>query len=361
MIALLGVLFDERQADSINKQQINLDALFIVARRHKMLALTAAALEKIGIMNADFQRASAKAKGIDLMFDAEYKRISRALKEEGIAHLPLKGLVIKRLYPAIGLREMSDMDIYFDSAYCLRVREIMESSGYQCKIFSKSNEDVYRKPPLYIVEMHRELFSDDSPAPQLAPYFNKLQILNRPRAELSLEETYIYLISHLYMHYLTSGTGIRSLLDIYVFLKHYRERLDFSCIEHELRLLDMDGFEQKTRELALKFLSLALLSREEIDELNYYIDSGVYGTKNLYYKNRIAESVKGRRFGGKLHYIHGRFTVTPKMIRDDPFYSRHPGLAPLMSVTRPIKALVTKPKKIKYELKVLIKSKSKNK
>ena len=41
------------------------------------------------------------------------------------------------------------------------------------------------------------------------------------------EDFYIYLIWHLYNHYTLSGTGLRAVLDVYVFNRKFREKLDF--------------------------------------------------------------------------------------------------------------------------------------
>ena len=49
-----------------------------------------------------------------LLFDAERKGILDFMEQRGIWYLPLKGVVLKDYYPAVGMRQMSDNDILYD-------------------------------------------------------------------------------------------------------------------------------------------------------------------------------------------------------------------------------------------------------
>ena len=112
-------------------------------------------LNKRGIRDNKFRTALAEAQRRALLLDAEYKKISSALEAQCICHLPLKGIVIKDLYPSVGLREMSDIDIWFDPSHAEDVKSIMSGLGYNAKYFGVSKHDVYLKPPMFCVEMHR--------------------------------------------------------------------------------------------------------------------------------------------------------------------------------------------------------------
>ena len=50
----------------------------------------------------------------------------------------------------------------------------------------------------------------------------------------SPEDFYIYLIAHEYRHFSHSGTGLRSLLDVYLFWKKHGEQLDGEYIERRV-------------------------------------------------------------------------------------------------------------------------------
>ena len=63
-------------------------------------------------------------------------------------------------YPSFAAREMCDYDILFDSKRAIDVKSIMESLGFQVKAFGEFKEDVYHKPPVSNIEMHRMLFGE---------------------------------------------------------------------------------------------------------------------------------------------------------------------------------------------------------
>lgn len=64
---------------------------------------------------------------------------------------------------------MCDYDILFDSKRAIDVKSIMESLGFQVKAFGEFKEDVYHKPPVSNIEMHRMLFGEkhDTKLPSL--------------------------------------------------------------------------------------------------------------------------------------------------------------------------------------------------
>ena len=99
------------------------------------------------------------------------------------------------------------------------------------------------------------------------------------------EDFYIYIITHAYKHYNGSGTGLRSLLDIYMFLKQKESKLDWDYIVTQLEELQIKDFEEESREFCKKLFSQKpyQLTNNELEIFKYYLHSGTYGTM----KNRI--------------------------------------------------------------------------
>jgi hypothetical protein len=50
---------------------------------------------------------------------------------------------------------------------------------------------------------------------------------------LEPEDFYIYQMGHLYKHYSKGGSGIRSVLDTYIYLKRYEDILDRGYLDKE--------------------------------------------------------------------------------------------------------------------------------
>ena len=202
--------------------------------------------------------------------------------------MPLKGSLLKDLYPKLGMRQMSDNDILCDSGRMKDIYDILTENGFRCVHFGKDNDDAYFKDPVYNFEMHRSLFREEHIG-VLYDYFKdvKERLIKDDGNDFGYhfrnEDFYLYMIAHEYKHYTFVGTGVRSLVDTYVFLRKFSSSLDWEYINAELAKLGVADFERSNRELALKVFSMKQLTKEDRKELEYYAMSGTYGKK----ENRV--------------------------------------------------------------------------
>ena len=90
-----------------------------------LTAVAAYALETAGIRDAALERVRTKAIRKMAIMDAEQAKVLAQLEDAGIWYMPLKGAVLKDLYPAYGIRQMGDRDILIDPDRAEDVREIM--------------------------------------------------------------------------------------------------------------------------------------------------------------------------------------------------------------------------------------------
>lgn len=273
----------------------DLKQLLIMARKHSVASMVCMALEKTAIFaNADEatkkQWIDAKNKAIrkNMLLDAERKIISHELETQGIWYMPLKGSILKDWYPKPGMREMADNDILFDASKRKEVKAIFQGRGYTVKGYNKSNHDEYEKPPIYNFEMHVELYH------KIYDTFNEKysDVKQRliPDAEVPYrfhftpEDFYVFVIAHAYKHYSSSGTGIRTLADIYIMNQKLGGTMNWEYVDSELRGLGIFSYECESRELAQKLFGIAELPTEanlseaEQQMLAYYLGASTYGT-----------------------------------------------------------------------------------
>lgn len=236
----------------------------------------------------------------------------------------------------------------------------MEGLGFQVKRQGEFNDDDYYKPPVSNFEMHRYLF-DDRHDKKLVEYYRdvKERLLkdegNNYGYHFSQEDFYTFMIAHEYKHYNTGGTGLRSLLDTYVFL--HTNDLDMDYVAVEVEKLGITYFEQKNRELSLALFNGELLTEEQEKMLNYIVASGTYGTLEHGVENKVAKT-------SKLQYFTRR--VFGPLGKDDPYkeqfrkryaiFFNHPIMLPALPFYRFFKALKTNPKRIRAEANALRKS-----
>ena len=159
MIYLLSCAVNGITPDTARVQAIDLEQLYRLAKFHTVRAAVCIALEKAGVHEPHFHESYKKAIRKNIYLDTERAAIISSFEEQSIWYMPLKGSVLKDLYPENGMREMADNDMLYDAEKQQEVMEIMLSHGYTAKSVGESNHDVYMKPPVLNFELHTALFS----------------------------------------------------------------------------------------------------------------------------------------------------------------------------------------------------------
>ena len=335
--------------DAARVSGMDLARLYEAAERHQLSCISGYALEAAGLRDPAFVQAKAKAIRKNILLDAERAAVLRALDEAGIWYMPLKGSVLKELYPAVGMRQMADNDILFDASRAEDVRRIMEQQGFQTVEYDTGNHDSYSKEPVFEFEMHRALFDPVYNDSLFSYYQNIKDRLLKDEGKdcayhFSAEDFYLYMIAHEYKHYSGSGTGLRSLLDTFVYWKHFESQLDEGYIAAEAEKLGMADFEKQNRSLALHLFKNEALSESEEKMLDYILFSGTYGTEG----NRARNQIKKR---GRFGYLFIRlFHPYKEMVKSYPILKKLPFLLPFFWPIRIVSALITKPKKVFLQL-----------
>ena len=146
---------------------------------------------------------------------------------------------------------------------------------------------------------------------------------------------------------------MRSLLDIYVFLRKFEGQLDFDYVLREIENLELSEFEEKNRVLALNLFGNKELTSENLEMLKYIIHSGAYGNLENSVKNRLKKYGGGTQ--GKLKYLTAKiFPEREKIKNTYPFLSKYKALYPILVVYRLMKALLTKRREIQREIRILL-------
>ena len=326
---------------------MDLPSVHAAASRHLLGAAVSIALQSAGFRDESSQEAIGSAIRKTTFFDQAWSEISDRLEKAGIWYMPLKGAVLKDYYPRYGMREFADHDILFDADRAEDVRIIMEDLGYTTEYFATSNHDVYHKAPVLNFEMHRSLFGS-SHEEKIYNYFKDIEnrliteIGGTYRRSFTSEDFYIYMIAHEYKHYSNSGTGLRSLLDTYVYLTG--QELDKDYISTEIQKLGIADFEEQNRSLAIHLFAGQALTDEGLEMLDYIIHSGTYGTT----AHRVQNTMK-RNNWGRFRYALERFRVpvsprNPKFARFAgayPFFYKHKVLLPALPFYRLIRSIKT--------------------
>ena len=300
--------------------------------------------------------------------DAERRSFFSFCEREHIWYLLLKGSVMKELYPRDGMRQMADNDILFDASCQSKVRSYFEAEGYEVVSYAEGNHDVYQKKPIYNFELHTSLFGKGHQTKMVEYYGNVKDRLIADKEggygfHFSTEDFYVYMMSHMFKHFDGSSTGIRSLLDIYVYQKRYGDVWDRAYLDGELKKLGILEFEQETLGLARELFGGKLplepdkLPKEEMDRLLFFMGSGTYGTT----KNSIEKKLRKLQTDGKeitlwtkAWYLFRRVFPDGEWMKEYyPICRRHPLLIPFCVAYRLVFRSMKKLKKIAREVKTV--------
>lgn len=357
LIYLISCSVNQISPDAKRVDEMDLKEIYLLSENHSVGALIAFALETVIEPPKEFDQTKKKALRKLALFDIERKKIFDNFDREKIWYLPLKGSILKDYYPKYGMREMSDNDVLCDASRMANIKTIMENLGFECESYAEWITDNYVKKPL-VFEFHKSLFEAHETKVFHNYYLNiknKLLRVSEDRCEyrFSLEDFYIYLLAHEYKHYVYGGTGLRSLIDIYVFLRRWEEKMNWEYISNELSKLGMSDFEQKNRSLSQKLFSYEVLSDSEKDSVLFFINSGTYGSFEYQEDDIISMNLAGNDSkGSKRKYIIGRLFVSAEDIKSShPFVYKHRSLMPLLHIYRIGKACISKPKSIFSEYK----------
>ena len=316
MIYLAACSLHGRLPEKARLEKIDLDEVYKMAKRHSMQSIiyiiVAKCVKEYGediihtqlLLRWKQDHHATLARLVS--FDIEREQLLDFLDKNRIWYLCLKGIVLQRYYPTLGMRQMTDNDILVDRAGCKRIREYMTERGFETYSYGTHCHDTYIKGGVTF-EIHRTLAEDGGKTKDAFSYYKNVKdklLPGKRAAELQFcdEDFYIYYIFHAYKHYSIAGCGVRTLMDIYAFLSKKDDGLDREYLNAELAALGLTEYERRSRELAFALFSadateqsadILALDNELTQMLNYYLHSGTFGTKKQQIENSVSEISRG--------------------------------------------------------------------
>lgn len=290
----------------------------------------------------------------EALVEVETSLICDEFEKNNIEHMLLKGSVLKNFYPQPDMRSMCDTDILIGDKLDEAV-DLMKGLGYSFK--SRDNlHDCYNKKPFLNVELHNALF--DKELESLYSYF-KTGFERAQKAEgfssqyiLSDEDFYIFIIAHFAKHFQRTGTGIRSVADVFVFIKSHKD-MNFDYISTELEKLNLFKFSKHIEDISRKWFSLGEINEGDSVE-QYIISSGAFGDFLNLELNRFLQSnsFSGSHSRKKLsYYLKVIFPGNEYMSARYPLLKKKKFLLPLFWVYRIFYTLFKSTYSIKFRLK----------
>ncbi len=215
------------------------------------------------------------------------------LNENKIKHIIFKGFVLRDYYPDKEARTMGDIDIVIEPQSREKVHKLLLNSGYEFDEAGSKKEVFNYKKNSVLFEIHTKIIQESITSKTdfeeyFADNFKFASYVNNYTYEFNKEHHFVYLITHMAKHLKFSGFGIRMLLDIPVFINHFKNELDWEHIKKELETLGLCEFTGCVLKICNEWFDTNIpngfdveLNVVDIEAMeNYIISGGVFGYHN---------------------------------------------------------------------------------
>ncbi|MDE6149493.1 MAG: nucleotidyltransferase family protein [Ruminococcus sp.] len=251
--------------------------------------------DRIKVMDSAYSVLSFQSKRTEA-FDDIYSKFL----ENGIKPLILKGLLCRSLYGELSdHRASSDEDILIQPKdYEIAEKTLIDNGfiiedGYVArKNLSKVQEvTFFNQEKKLSIELHFNFTGGNIKLLQkINNYFDNVfddvvtfEYDGKIYYTLEYTKNYIYLFFHLCKHFITSGVGLRQIIDLMMFEKIYSRYIDWNKVENVLKDISLWGLYGDVIAIGNKYLGFEFSRGESIDPEMLIDDieqSGIFGNLN---------------------------------------------------------------------------------
>lgn len=338
---LFGLLRDEvcggKAKDNFIQALSPLEAqqLFELSRQHDLAHIAGHSLKRRGMqlpeaLQQKFTKQVNLAIYRSLQLQRMYDQLCQVLEQAQVAFIPLKGAVIRQLYPQSWMRTSSDIDILVQEADVPAAVDALVKLGYDNK--GRNTYDVSLFSPAGMhVELHFNLITDYVSKRQ-GQVLKQVWETSQPVAgkkyhrQMSDGLFYFFHMAHMAKHIHNGGCGVRPLLDTW--LLNHRMEANRQAREELLEKGGLLTFARQMENLAEVWFS-GKTPDETADMVTAYIlDNGVYGTRSRGIANKQTEQGRGKYFLSRVFVPYERLKLRY------PVLQKHKWLLPFYQVAR---------------------------
>ena len=178
------------------------------------------------------------------------KKTVLALNEAGVPSILLKGHSMAVNYPYPELRQCGDIDLYVGTENALKTHEVL--SGFSKKIDPQSDAmwgkhfsafvddieiEVHRHTSTHATRKFARIFSQAAEK-GLSQNLSQVTYDGVQIDTPSVDFNAYYIFDHLFEHFLTSGIGLRHMIDWMLFLHANKENIDHQALKDLITSMD---------------------------------------------------------------------------------------------------------------------------
>lgn len=185
-------------------------------------------------------------------------------EKNNISYCVLKGETLSLLYPDKSCRISGDTDILIDKAAISQVSDILANKGFELEeLFPTSHHLVGKHPVGGVMECHFELYDKHVSEPLFKGYTEITEDYIENSTEtgnvkaLGINDGFNFVFFHYIKHFLSEGTGIRQVTDVLMYIKQYKDKIDWEKFLNMLKELRFEKIFDATLTIGTEYLQFA--------------------------------------------------------------------------------------------------------
>ena len=328
----------------------NLEHLYPIAKMHQIHALLYCGAIACGIKQEDpVMQKPFKGLYSELLTNEKqlnkYHELTALFEEKQIDYMPLKGVLLKELYPQPTMRCMGDIDILIRPSQYQKIKSLLPSLGFH-HVVDSDHEYIWRTDDDISLELHKRLipsYNKDYYA-YFGDGWEKAKKEQGTLYTLSPEDNFIYLFTHFAKHYRDGGIGIKHFVDIKLYLE--KQKPDQAYICEEFKKLGLYEFYLNVADTIDVWFNGAE-GNEKTDLISKtLIRSGTYGSsQGKAAASVLREAAQHPQRKTRFKWLRDLFPPYRAMCEKHAYLKKLPFLLPIAYLIR-IAAIVLTPKKI---------------
>ncbi len=301
---VLDIVRHALRKESYQKSLSNEKEIFTMIFENGLNGLAYSVIDKHAVSNIFYKRLENtffEYVSKDEKQQAAIKEIREILNQHDIDFIFMKGTVLKNLYPESYMRAMGDIDLLIKESDLKRIHQVFSDHQIKCTLKSKQHDGFLLNG--LMIEVHPGLYKDFNPKYALLfsnPWKYSYHV-NQHEYAFTHEFEICYLLYHLAKHMDSSGVGLRSVLDLGVYVNHFKDELQSDLLYELLTIGNMSTFYHVMMEFNKQCFGITtlnednpnILTEDEMNELITYITkSGIHGLGSNYnaFSSKVASS-----------------------------------------------------------------------
>lgn len=250
---------------------------------------------------------------------------AKELEKRGVKCCILKGVGVARFYKIPEARISSDTDILIDKKDEKKVIAILTELGYETEFRAKKDHHLKaRHKKGGLLEVHVALHSvptSDIILDDIVRYNEEFVKTEDGYYIQGINDGAIYLSAHLIKHFINDGAGVRQMMDLLLYIKHYEKEIDWEKYNALMKKLNYDTFISVIKGIGVKYFGMefddAITSGSGFEELLEDCEkSGLFGLgekdRKMFYSYYTQKRAKKGSFQ---HYVYNAYNSERGLIQ----------------------------------------------